>query len=99
MLKGLRTKISGYTASLLPVAAIFGYQLDPATITQILSDHGVPLACAQFLTSIGVHHYRNESKVTSEPVEIAIAAKEPTQSSNPLDAEITQLADGGFEDD
>ena len=105
-LEGLRTKISGYIASIIPITGVMGYQLDPNMIIELLSNYGVPLACAQFLTSIGVHHFRNKAElpapaiVKEKPVIEPKVIEEPAQPQlSNLEQEILDLSNGKFEDD
>lgn len=107
-LQGLRTKISGYLASLLPVAGVLGYEIDPAFVIEVLSNHGMPLACAQALTSLAVHYYRNEAKVDSDfdadevaNVDQSEKVSEPPvlNSLNQVEEQVLTLSNGEFTDD
>ena len=102
-LKGIRTKISGYLASALPVAGVLGYDIDPELVTEILTNHGVPLVCAQLLASIGVHHYRNQAKIDVVDDIVIVdegsdLAPEAAVKLDPAEQQVIALSNGEFED-
>lgn len=109
-LRGVRTKISGYFASALPVAGVLGYDIDPEMITQLLSNHGIPLICAQLLASIGVHHYRNKANIDSNSEQHVSCVEnnkslpemeksEISRRLDPVEEQVLKLSNGEFEDD
>lgn len=67
MLKGYRTKISAFFASLPTTFITLGSEIDPAIVQTVLSDYPVPLAAYQVVTYLATHYfYDNKEEIQNE---------------------------------
>jgi hypothetical protein len=58
MLKGYRTKITGWVMALAPVAAMLGYNVKPEVIGPLLEDSEVWITTGYALGGALVHYFR-----------------------------------------
>jgi len=97
MFKTFRTKLSGYAASVIPLAGLVGWQFDPATVTMLLSKFGVPLGAAQVVSSLAVHYFRNEADLNSARKPVLDEPAPELQPINRLESELAEQIGGDYE--
>lgn len=82
MLKGYRTKLSGFFASLPTAFVTLGSQVDPAVVQQVLSDYPIPLAAYQVVTYLATHYfYDNKQEAPNEEEIIELTSRDFTDRS------------------
>ena len=95
-LKGLRTKISAFFASLPAILIGSASQVEPQLVIDVVSQHPVGLFCYQAVTYLATHHYRDqatvEPKLDDEQI-VQKAEKDLERVLKPVDELELEMAD------
>ena len=59
ILPGLKTKITGWVVALAPVAALVGFEFDPAQVSQFVEDFFAWIAAGYALAGAAIHFFRD----------------------------------------